>query len=182
MDEFVIGMIVGIIIGVVLASVVWLKIGPRVFKAPPKPPSPLPFIFCGIGSVASLVCAVAAIAYSIYFIKSSQPATATIVELRESRDKDGNLTIYPIYEYSDTNGNKYQDTPNMSDGRRFVVGSQIPVRFLRSSPSESRIDYFSYHWLLPILMAFFSAGLAAASFVLRWNYRRLTSIKPETSK
>jgi ABC-type Na+ efflux pump permease subunit len=182
MEPILVGLIAGIFIGTILVGIAWMIIGTRIIKAPPKPPSPMPFIFCAIGSAVLLVFAVVALGYSIYFINSSQPTMATVISIRESKDKNGNVTTYPIYEYSDAAGTKHQDTPNMSGGRTFIVGSQIPVRFLRTSPAESRIDFFAYHWLTPAMLAFLSVVLAAVSVALRWNYRRLTSAKSEISK
>ena len=101
---------------------------------------------------------------------------ATVLEVRETKDSEGHYSYCPVYRYKDTTGIEHQDTTTMSVGRQFAVGDTIPIRYLQNHPTESRIDYFGYHWMLPLASAVGAILALAVSAALRWNHHRLTQI------
>jgi|GEM_PF-967820 len=130
--------------------------------------SPIPWIMCLIGSGVFLLTAVGASIYSIYFLSSSIQTKAIITEIIERNDHEGHLRLTPVYTYKDATGKEFTDRSNTGDGREFEVGDTIPIRYLKTSPHESRIDYFSHHWFLPIFMVILSVVLGGLGFGLRW--------------
>jgi hypothetical protein len=160
---------VGGFIGFIIGTQVGLKMGLRV-KA--EPPSPVPGILCILGSMFLIVASIVSSIYSLYFINNSVQTKATVTEIREQKDDEGNISRYPAYEYFDSSGQQFSDTTSMSDGRKYGVGDKIPIRYLKKIPQESRIDHFSHHWLLSIIFGIAGVALAAVGAGLYWNYKR----------
>ena len=133
-----------------------------------RPVSPMPWILCFIGSGIFLLAAVGSTAYSIHFISRGIQTKALVTEIIERRDDEGRLIRTPVYTYRNASGEEFTDRPSSGDGREFEVGDTIPIRYLKHSPHQSRIDYFAHHWLLPILMASFSILLGGLGLGLRW--------------
>ena len=133
-----------------------------------RPMSPIPWILCFIGAGVFLLTAVGSSIYSIYFLSSSIQTSAVVTEIVERKDDEGHVSRSPVYSYSDASGEMFADRSSTGDGREFAVGDTIPIRYLRNSPHQSRIDYFSHHWLLPIFMAAFSLVVGGLGFGLRW--------------
>ncbi|MDR0353917.1 MAG: DUF3592 domain-containing protein [Opitutaceae bacterium] len=133
-----------------------------------RPISPIPWILCATGSGISLLVAIGTSIYTLYFLTGSTPATATITEIIERKNDEGNTSYSSVYSYALPDGQKFTDRSSMSDGREYQVGDTIPIRYLVSSPHQSRIDYFAHHWSLPIFMIVVSLGLAAVALGLRW--------------
>ena len=137
-------------------------------------PSPIPGILCIVGSFLMVVASVGSSIYSLYFINNSVQTEATVNEIREKKDDEGNISRYPVYSYFDSSGQQFSDTTSMSDGREYKVGDKIPIRYLLKNPHNSRIDLFSHHWFLSIFFGFGTIVLAAVGSVLYWNYKRKT--------
>jgi hypothetical protein len=162
---FLAGGIAGFILG--------LKVGLRKERhTNPKPANPVPGFLFMIGGAIAMISSFSAIAYSIYFLSNSQMTKATVVEIREKKDDDGAISRYPVYEYFISDGQEFTDTASMSAGREFVVGDMIPIRYLATSPQNSRIDYFAYHWSLSIILGIGAMALTFVGLVLNWNYKR----------
>jgi hypothetical protein len=130
--------------------------------------SPIPWILCFIGSGIFLLTAITSSIYSIYFLANSIQTVAMVTEIIEQKDHEGNVSRSPIYTYVNATDQKFTDRSSTGDGRDFEVGDVILIRYLANSPHQSRIDYFSHHWLLPIIMAAFSIALGGLGFGLRW--------------
>lgn len=133
-----------------------------------RPVSALPWILCFIGSGVFLLAAIGSSIYSIHFLANSVQTEAMVTEIVERKDDEGRVRRTPVYSYTDASGTTFTDRSATSDGREFAIGDTIPVRYLKISPHQSRIDYFSHHWLLPLLMAMCSVGLGGLGFGLRW--------------
>jgi hypothetical protein len=130
-----------------------------------RPVSPIPWILCFIGAGIFLLAAVGS---SIYFLTSSIQTKAVITEIVERKDDDGHVSRNPVYSYKDASGQDFTDRSSTGDGRNFDVGDTIPICYLKTSPHQSRIDYFTHHWMMPLFMAAFSILLGVLSFGLRW--------------
>jgi hypothetical protein len=133
-----------------------------------RPVSPIPWILCFIGAGIFLLTAVGSSIYSLYFLSSSIQTNAVVTEIVERKDDEGHVSRTPVYTYKDASGEGFTDRSSTGDGREFDIGDTIPIRYLKTSPHQSRIDYFSHHWLLPIFMAIFLILLAGLGFGLRW--------------
>lgn len=156
------GMALGFIIGITKG----LTLG-ATFRTG-RPVSPIPWILCFVGSGIFLLTAVGSSIYSLYFLSNSIQTSATVTEIVERKDKDGHLSRTPVYAYKDASGAGFTDRSSTGDGREFEVGDTIPVRYLKHSPHQSRIDYFSQHWFPSIIMTIFSIILSGLGFGLRW--------------
>ena len=133
-----------------------------------RPVSPIPWILCFVGSGILLLTSVGTTIYSMYFLASSVQAEATVTEIVETKDNEGVIHRSPVYSYENASGEDFTDTSSTGDGREYKVGNVIPIRYLKNSPHQSRIDYFSHHWVLPIIMAVLSIALAGLGYGLRW--------------
>ncbi|MBK1884336.1 DUF3592 domain-containing protein [Luteolibacter pohnpeiensis] len=133
-----------------------------------RPISPIPWMLCFIGAGIFFLIAIGSSIYSIYFLSRSIQTTAVVTEVVERNDDEGHLSRTPIYTYKDASGVDFTDRSSTDDGREYVVGDTIPIRYLKTSPHQSRIDYFAHHWILPIFMAIFSILLGGLGFGLRW--------------
>jgi hypothetical protein len=167
---FVAALLGGIAIGFIMGVAKGMSLGAH-FRTG-KPVSPIPWILCAIGSGIFLLVAIGTSIYTVYFLSGSLPSAATITEIIERKDDEGNTSFSPVYSYSLPDGQSFTDRSSMSDGRDYQVGDTIPIRYLKSSPHQSRIDYFAHHWFLPIFMTVFSVALAAAAVGLRWWRKR----------
>ncbi|MDP4624874.1 MAG: DUF3592 domain-containing protein [Akkermansiaceae bacterium] len=144
-----------------------------------RPVSPVPWILCYVGAGVFLLAAVTSSVYSIYFLASSMQTEATVTEIIERKDDEGHVSRNPVYSYVNEKGKSFSDRSSTGGGREYEVGDVIPIRFLTDSPHQSRIDYFSHHWLLPILMGCFSVALGGLGFGLRWWRERESSKAPQ---
>jgi len=133
-----------------------------------RPVSPIPWILCLIGAGVFLLTAIGSSVYSTYFLASSIQTSAVVTEIVERKNDEGHVSRTPVYTYKDATGEKFTDRSSTGDGREFEVGDTIPIRYLKTSPHQSRIDYFSHHWLLPIFMVIFSLVLSGLGIGLRW--------------
>lgn len=133
-----------------------------------RPVSPMPWILCATGSGICLLVAVGTSIYTLYLLSSSHTAEAKITDIVERKDDEGHTSYSTVYSYALPDGESFTDRSSMSDGRVYQVGDTVPIRYLKSSPHQSRIDYFSHHWFLPIFMIVLSLGLAAVAVGLRW--------------
>lgn len=163
---FVATLLAGMAMGFVAGISKGMTLGAR-FRSD-RPISPVPWILCTIGSGIFLLLALSSSVYSIYFLAGSVLSEAKVTEIIEGKDDEGHISRTPVYSYTDTNGGKFTDRTSMSGGREFAVGDTIPIRYLKKSPHQSRIDYFGYHWFLPIFTAVFSIALGGLGFGLRW--------------
>ena len=133
-----------------------------------RPISPIPWILCFIGAGIFMLSTIGSSIYSIYFLSSSIPTNGVVTEIVERKDDEGHVSRSPVYTYKDASGQNFTDRSSTGDSREFDVGDAIPIRYLKTSPHESRIDYFAHHWMLPIFMAVFSILLGGLGFGLRW--------------
>ncbi len=163
---FVATLLGGMAIGFMMGIAKGMTLGARFQTG--RPVSPIPWIVCFVGSGIFLLAAVSSSIYSIYFLASSVQAKATITEIIERKDDEGRMSRTPVYSYANATGERFTDRSSTGDGREFEVGDVIPIRYLNHSPHQSRIDYFSHHWILPLCMAAFSIALAGLGFGLRW--------------
>jgi hypothetical protein len=133
-----------------------------------RPLSPLPWIICLVASGIFLLAAIGSTIYSIYFLTNSTPAKATITKIVTQKNEEGHVSHTPVYTYKNSVGEEFTDRSHSGDGSGWEAGDTIPIRYLENAPNQSRIDSFSHHWLLPIVMAIFSLLLGTASFGFRW--------------
>lgn len=163
-------LLIGMAIGFMIGLAKGMSLGAR-FRSG-RPVSALPSILCFIGSGIFLLVALGSSIYSFYFIANSAQTEAMVTEIIERKDDEGRVRRTPVYSYTAASGNMFTDRSSIGDGRELAIGDTIPVRYLKDSPHQSRIDYFSHHWLLPVFMAAFSVGLAGLGFGLRWWRRQ----------
>lgn len=156
------GMAIGFFIGIAKGMTLGASFQPA------RPVSPIPWILCFIGSGVFLLTAVGSSIYSTYFLAGSVQTNATVTGIIESKDNEGHVSRFPVYAYESATGEKYSDRSSVGDGREFEIGDVIPIRYLKASPHQSRMDYFSHHWFLPIITAALSIALGALGFGLRW--------------
>ncbi len=134
-----------------------------------------------LGSVICLVISIASTAYTCFFLSRSRVATATVIALTERKTEDNETVISPLYQY-DVNGVRYTDRPTGSDGREFSVGDQIPIRYRLDRPHESRIDYWGYHWDIPVFALCAAIVLAAWAAILRIGRRKKADNEPQSAR
>jgi len=163
---FVATLLGGIAIGFMMGITKGMSLGAHFQTG--RPVSPVPWILCATGSGICLLVAVGTSIYTLYFLSSSEAAEAKIIEIVERKDDEGHTSYSPVYSYTLPDGENFTDRSSMSDGREYQIGDTVPIRYLKSSPHQTRIDYFSHHWFLPIFMSVFSLGLAAVAAGLRW--------------
>jgi len=149
-----------------------------------RPASPLWWILCFVLAGVFLLVSIGTSIYSIYFIANSLPAQATVIRIDETKDDDGNIFHKPVYTYTTKTGETFTDRTSMSDGREYQIGDIIPIRYLSSSPQESRINYFFHIWFIPIFFGGFFVAMAGVGAGLRWwqnkeqqwAYKRMQSL------
>jgi Protein of unknown function (DUF3592) len=109
--------------------------------------------FCIVGSLGLLV-AIGSWIYLLHFAHAAIHTTATVVEMREQTDNDGNIFYAPTFRFRDSAG--VQHTVSSAVGESppaYHVGDKVPVLYIRSDPQDARIDSFGQVWALPILAA-----------------------------
>ena len=163
---FAVTLLGGVAMGFMLGIVKGLSLGMH-FRTD-RPVSPIPWILCAVGAGMFLLVAIGTSIYSLYFLSSSVPTEATITEIIERENDDGSKSYSPVYTYTLPDGQSFTERSTVSDGRRFQVGDTVPIRYLKASPHQSRMDYFMHHWFLPILLGCMSVGLGAVAAALRW--------------
>lgn len=160
----------GIAVGFMLGLAKGISMGKRLQSD--RPISPIPWILCLVASVIFVLGAIGSSIYSLYFLSSSNQTQATVIEIVERKDSEGHVSRSPVYSYRDANGESFTDRTSNSDGREFSVGDTVPIRYLRNSPHQSRIDYFQHHWATPIVMGIFSMVTCGLGLGLRWWRQR----------
>ena len=168
--------ICALILGLLIGFIVGVNVGLRTaFRAVRQPASALSAVLCSICAAVALLAAMATSLYSAYFLVGSQSTKATVIDVRDRKDSEGNVSRFPVYRYKDASGAEHRGTSFSSDGTDYVIGDVLPVRYLRNSPADARIDHFSHHWLLPILLAGFSAVAFVISAALHRDYKQQKS-------
>ena len=135
---------------------------------PAIPKSPTPWLLSFTGSGIALIIAFCCLIYNIYFFSNSQVTVGTVIKVVETTNDDGGTFYYPIYEYFDLQGKRYEGKPSAGVGDGFVEGEKVNIRYLSHSPDDSRIDTFMYNWLNSIFFAIVSVLLAALGVGLKW--------------
>ena len=100
-----------------------------------------------------------------------------MIKVVEKTNGDGGTFYYPIYEYFDLQGKRYEGKPSAGVGSGYVEGEKVNIRYLSKSPQDSRIDKFVYNWLNVIFFAITSVLLCALGFGLKWwreKYKRMS--------
>jgi hypothetical protein len=153
---FVAGMSVGAV----------LVFGKKLSAAKARQPSRDGWRFCVLGAIVCLVISIASTAYTTYFLSASEATTATVIRIEERKDEDNETVRSPVYAYF-VDEIRHVDRPTGSDGRQFSVGDEIPIRYLRDRPHESRIDYWAHHWGVPVFMLGAAIVCAGVAVVIR---------------
>lgn len=167
---FVATLLGGMAIGFMMGITKGISLGAHIQRG--RPVSPIPWILCATFSGLSLLVAIGTATYSLYFLAGSSPAEATITEIIEHKDDEGNTNYSPVYTYTLPDGQGFTDRSPIGGSWEYQVGDVVPVRYLKSSPQQSRIDDFAHHWFLPILMTLFSLCLAAIAVGQRWWHQK----------
>lgn len=163
---FLAGLVIGFISGIARGMV----LGTR-FRTG-RPASPIPWMLCLIGSGILLLAAAGTAAYSTWFLTASNRTTATVREIIERKDDEGQVSRTTIYTYQDSTGTSHTGETSLSGGGPSAAGDVIPVRYLKDSPGRSRIDTFLHHWFAPIFLLGWSILAGALGIWLRWWRRR----------
>ncbi len=108
----------------------------------------------GLGFMG-LTCSVGAAIYSWNFIRTAQHATGTVIELRQSKDKEtDDVTYAPTFAFQDTTGATHKvSTTLFSSPPLHQVGDTVGILYRPGDPQNARIDQFWYHWGLAVILA-----------------------------
>ena len=129
----------------------------------------LSYVITGFGCLG-ILAGIAFLVGTIRFLRSAEPAAATVVEYetRVSRDSEGGSVqlLHPIVQFEDRDGRTQRVTMHCgsSGAPPFPTGSRVEVLFLPNDPSGARIRSFSHLWLFPVV--FLAAGLFGMAFGL----------------
>jgi hypothetical protein len=113
---------------------------------------------------------------TLAFASDARQAQGTVVGYFESPSNAG--TRYtPRVEFIDMTGTRREFRGQMNTSvKRFAEGSQVPVRYRSSDPTQARVDLFVDSWLGAVV-AWVLAALAGVSafFLVRSAKRDLAS-------
>jgi len=161
--------IVLIVVGLGLALAIMFGIGATLKKD--QPPPFLHHLFAA-GAVLLLLSSIAAAAYTVYFLRNSNIATATVTDIKERHDDDGNISHLMTYEFPDESGKIYHGQTSIASNAGYGLGDTLAVRYLKSYPPTSRIDNAVNHWDLTGIAAFIAFVLGLCSWIYRWWHRK----------
>jgi hypothetical protein len=127
-------------------------------KSNPSPSKFLPKLIIAI-AVGFLVAALAIFLNTRHFIRTATQTTGTVVELRETKDREDDRTSYaPVFRFKDSAGTEHTVSSSLSQyPAAFQVGEIVPVLYQGSAPGSARIDTYGQVWGLASLLAIFGA-------------------------
>ncbi len=116
---------------------------------------------------------------TLSFAQDAERATGEVVGYHEV--KDGDDTRYrPRVRFTTTNGDIITVSGQLAAGsKRFPEGTQVPVVYKVSKPTEARIALFTDNWLgASIATAIGLAGVAGGFLVRRGLRREVAKLRP----
>jgi len=102
------------------------------------------------------------------FVQSAGHAEGTVVEINESRDRDGNFSYSPAIEYTDHQGQLHKHRSNIkSNPSMYSVGDKVEILYDKDRPDSAGIDSWFGLYFGPLLLTilgggFFFVGTAVA--------------------
>ena len=116
---------------------------------------------------------------TLSFAQDAQRATGEVVGYHET--KDGDATRYrPRVRFRTANGDIITISGQLAaDSKRFAEGTQVPVVYKTSKPTEARIASFTDNWLGASIAGVIGlAGIAGGFLVRRGVRREVTKLRP----
>jgi hypothetical protein len=138
---------------------------------PPTTPAQFNFI-CKIIAGSLFAIAAALAIYSTILVTTGIQTTGIVVDLQESRDKEGgDLYFAPTFSFVDVSGvtNTVKSSLSTSPAA-YRIGDRVPIIYRKSNPSMARINRFKDHWMPPIgLSAFGLVALISMPIYRKWR-------------
>ena len=116
---------------------------------------------------------------TLSFARDAQRATGEVVGYHEN--KDGEQTHYrPRVRFRTVNGDIITVSGQLAAGsKRFPEGTQVPVIYKVSNPTEARIALFTDNWLGASIAAIVGlVGIAGGYLVRRGVRREVAKLRP----
>ena len=116
---------------------------------------------------------------TLSFAQDAQRTTGEIVGYHETREDDA--TRYrPRVRFRTANGDIITVSGQLSAAsKRFAEGTQVPVVYKVSKPTEARLATFTDNWLGPSIAGVIGlAGIAGGFLVRRGVRREVTKFRP----
>lgn len=102
------------------------------------------------------------------FLQRAARAEGEVIELRQTRDSDGDLLYRPVIAFVTQNGERVvTEAGSASNPPSHRVGDRVALYYDPASPDQIRLDSFSDLWLLPTIFIALSAlfGLGGLSAI-----------------
>ncbi|MCX7939170.1 MAG: DUF3592 domain-containing protein, partial [Thermoflexales bacterium] len=86
------------------------------------------------------------------FLQRAARAEGEVIELRQTRDSDGDLLYQPVIAFVTQNGERVvTEAGSASNPPSQRVGDRVALYYDPASPDQIRLDSFSDLWLLPTI-------------------------------
>lgn len=109
------------------------------------------------------------------FVTTAEHATGKVVGF-ESRHSHASAPPYPVYEFTDRNGQAHHVvSEDSSSADKYTIGSDIPLLYDPGDPNISRIGTFSHLYIFPL--AFCGLGMLAVLISIGAYYSGYKSYK-----
>lgn len=130
------------------------------------------WFFIVVGTIAVLFATGWGI-HSFRFQAGANRTTGTVVELREKRDSDQEITWYPVVEY-EVDGKKYRIEGVGSIPTWLPrVRDKVEVLYKAEQPADGHLNTFLDRWAIPLLAGGVGSVFAALGiFMVRSQRRR----------
>jgi hypothetical protein len=142
---------------------------------------PIFLILCRVTSIVLLLSAIGSTLYSLHFISNSFTTNATVItKWTYTMSHERFFRHNTIYHYNNRSGKMFTNLWHPEDLWQYQGSHNIPIRYLKDAPQESRIDSFSHQWLPPILLSFSSMLFAGIGIAWQWwrNRKHRSAKKP----
>ncbi len=81
-----------------------------------------------------------------HFIATSKTSTGYIVDNIEEKNKDGEISYSPVFEYYLPDNTKKIIDSKVKGNIKYKIGEEVPIRYCPKDTSDARINSFSNLW------------------------------------
>jgi hypothetical protein len=124
--------------------------------------------FLAIG-VLALVWGAVELTRTAHFVRTSEHATGTVVDVSRETDSDGDEFFYPVVRFTTADGEQIEfKSDSGSNPASHSTGDEVDVLYDPDDPRDAQLSGFFDLWLFTIVPFAIGAGfLAVATFQLR---------------
>ena len=130
---------------------------------------PLIFVLVGLGLLAGATYSYRS---TQEFLRTARPATGEVIGYARRTDSEGEISYFPIIEYTPAGAEEPIEFISSTGGTRsYAVGARVPLRYDPALPFSAAIDSPGDLWLAAGVLGGLGALFTVIGGVIFWLFR-----------